>query len=62
MNNIGAEGAGMISESLKSNKSLTKLDLRCDEMNNGKEVNEDDDDKCKEYEQLTKLEMKELEW
>ena len=51
----------MISESLKSNTTLTELDLGGDEMNNGKEVYEEDDDKCKEYEQITKLEMKELE-
>ena len=37
-NKIGDEGARMISESLKSNKTLTKLDLQCDEMNNGNEV------------------------
>ena len=30
-NNIGAEGARMISEGLKSNSTLTELDLRCDE-------------------------------
>ena len=51
----------MISESLKSNTTLTKLDLSSDEMNNGKEFYKEDDDKCKENEQVTKLEMKELE-
>ena len=51
----------MISESLKSNTTLTILNLECDEMNNGKEVYEEDDDKCKEYEQGTILELKELE-
>ena len=30
-NNIGAEGASKISESLKVNTTLTKLDLSCDE-------------------------------
>ena len=51
----------MISESLKSNTTLTLLGLNSDEMNNGKEVYEEDDDKCKENEQITILEMKELE-
>ena len=31
-NNIGAEGAGMISEALKCNSSLTELDLSCDDV------------------------------
>ena len=31
-NNIGESGARMISESLKTNTTLTKLDLRCDEI------------------------------
>ena len=35
-NNIGVEGARMISESLKINTTLTELDLSCDEI----EVNE----------------------
>ena len=52
----------MISESLKSNTTLTVLDLVCDEMNNGKEVYKEYGDKCKEYEQKIILEMKELEW
>ena len=30
-NKIGVEEAGMISEGLKSNSTLTTLDLRCDE-------------------------------
>ena len=30
-NNIGDEGARMISEALKINSTLTKLNLRCDE-------------------------------
>ena len=48
----------MISESLKTNTTLTELDLWGDEMNNGNEVYKEDDDKCKEYEQGTILEMK----
>ena len=32
MNNIGAQGAMMISEVLKTNTTLTKLDLRGDEI------------------------------
>ena len=32
-NDIGAEGARMISEALKSNSTLTELDLRGDEKN-----------------------------
>ena len=51
----------MISESLKNNTTLTKLNLRGDEMNNGKEVYIDDKDKFKEYEQITILETKEQE-
>ena len=35
-NNIGDEGARMISESLKSNTTLKELGLQSDEMNNGK--------------------------
>ena len=31
-NNIGAEGARMISEALKTNNTLTELNLGCDEM------------------------------
>ena len=31
MNNIGTEGAKIISEVLKSNSTLTELNLRCDE-------------------------------
>ena len=31
-NDIGAEGAGMISEALKCNSSLTQLNLSCDEI------------------------------
>ena len=31
-NEIGAEGAGMISEALKCNSSLTELNLSCDEI------------------------------
>ena len=30
-NNIGAEGAKMIGEGLKSNSTLTELDVSCDE-------------------------------
>ena len=30
-NDIGDSGARMISEGLKNNSTLTKLDLRCDE-------------------------------
>ena len=51
----------MISESLKSNTTLTELHLESDEMNNGKEVYKEDDDKCKENEQGAILEQKELE-
>ena len=36
VNNIGDEGAKMISELLKDNTTLTTLDLQCDEI----EVNE----------------------
>ena len=36
MNNIGAQGAMMISEALKTNTTLTKLDLRGDEICNCK--------------------------
>ena len=32
-NKIGDEGTGMISEALKTNKTLTALDLRCDRVN-----------------------------
>ena len=38
-NNIGAEGAIEISESLKTNTTLTELDLSCD---NNNEVNENE--------------------
>ena len=31
VNDIGAEGARMLSESLKTNTTLTSLDLSCDE-------------------------------
>ena len=39
---IGDEGARMLSESLKTNTTLTKLNLSCDEnMNDKNDINED---------------------
>ena len=40
VNNIGAEGAKMISEGLKSNSTLTELDLSCDEKEEKENKNE----------------------
>ena len=34
MNNIGAEGAKMLSEGLKTKSTLTELNLSCDENSN----------------------------
>ena len=67
-NNIGDEGTRMISESLKTNTSLTILDLHCDEI----EWNEMNISKMiyiqrmkwndNWYEQGTILETQEQEW
>ena len=48
-NNIGAEGARMISESLKTNTTLTELDLSCDE----NEINENTHKQNKQQKQAT---------
>ena len=67
-NNIGDSGARMISESLKTNTTLTYLNLCCDEI----EWNEDEDNKIMYiqrmkwndnwYEQWTILENQEQGW
>ena len=65
-NNIGESGARMISESLKTNTTLTTLDLTCDEIE-WKEMNtvwwyiyKEWNDKWNE--QITILEHQEQEW
>ena len=60
----GAEGARMISEGLKSNSTLTELNLECDENEEwmDKENRDQNDRNENENEQGTILEMKEREW
>ena len=61
-NNIGDEGAQMISESLKINTTLTELYLNCDDKIIKKENSNRKKEDANEIdnEQVTKLEQKEL--
>ena len=58
VNNIGVEGAIMLSETLKTNTTLTQLDLSSDKnVNDMIDITEDK----RKFEQVIILEMKELE-
>ena len=58
-NKIGDSGASKISESLKVNTTLTKLNLSCDEMNKNESEKEKEMKMKRTNEQITKLEVKE---
>ena len=64
VNYIGVQGAIMIGEVLKSNSTLTKLNLRCDENEEwiDKDIRDKNDRNEKWNEQGTILEQKEREW
>ena len=60
-NKIGDKGASAISESLKINTTLTKLNLGCDEIRNKNEKTKEKNKRVNKKEQGTKLEQKELQ-